>query len=551
MDDVYQRMGLSHLLAVSGFNVAIVMGLLFACSLRLGITREKAFLFIAGILPLYVLITGSEASIVRAGMMGIALLILRRYRRNIHPLTAVSGVCLLMILYNPYYVFQLGFQLSFINVFALLISSRGIFSRYTSYLAQALVTTLICQIVSFPILVFHFYEISLWSVPLNLLFIPLLSFAVLPLACLSLPVSILSFTSGKILLYLPAILLKFTNSILLQIEQYNINLVFGQPPVYIIPIYYIGIFYLFFQWEQYGSDRRLLYPAAFLFIIGALHWNFHSFNPETKITYLNVGQGDSILIELPFSKEVCLIDTGGSLDFEKEEWRKRKSDYNVTEEVVLPALKAMGIRNIGKLILTHGDMDHIGGAEAVLNGIKVSELLYPKGALDGMLETAVLNYAAELNVPIKVTHGVQSWSVGSGDVFYVLSPFGDERDSNARSIVLLAHIKPFSFLLTGDLEEEGEKRILQQGDSLKADFLKAGHHGCKTSSSKAFIEAADPVYAVISAGKNNRYGHPHADVLARFKAQGTALLRTDQVGDIEITVKDNKIKILTSVNGSK
>ncbi|MED2972489.1 DNA internalization-related competence protein ComEC/Rec2 [Fictibacillus sp. B-59209] len=550
IDEAYQRMGLSHLLAVSGFNVAIIMGMLFAGSLRMGITRERAALGIASVLPLYVVMTGSEASIVRAGIMGMALLMFRRYRRRIHPLSPVSGVCLLMLLMNPYYVFQLGFQLSFMNVFALLISSRLIFSRYTSYLAQALVTTLICQIVSFPIIIYHFYETSLWSVPLNLLFIPLLSFVVLPLACLSLPILFLSLNAAKIILYLPVILMKFTNSILLHAQKNNLDFVFGQPPAYLIPIYYFGIFNLFVQWERYGCHKRLLYPASFLVLAGVFHWNVHSLDPSSTITYLNVGQGDSTLIELPFRQGVYLIDTGGTLNFEKEEWRKRKVDYNFTKEVVLPGLKARGIRKIDKLILTHGDMDHIGGAETVLSGVRIGELLYPKGTIDGVLETSVLNHAASLDIPIRVTQRGQRWSVGD-HLFYVLSPYGDETESNAQSIVLLAKMKRFSFLFTGDLEEEGEKRILSGNIPLKADFLKAGHHGSKTSSSQAFIDAVDPIYAFISAGKNNRYGHPHPDVVSRFKKNAAVILRTDQLGDIEIQMLGHKLKIHHSVTGSK
>lgn len=238
------------------------------------------------------------------------------------------------------------------------------------------------------------------------------------------------------------------------------------------------------------------------------------------------------------------------MSFEEEEWKKRKEEYDVTKEVVLPALKARGIRKITKLILTHGDMDHIGGAQTVLANIPIGELLYPKGKLAGPLETEVLNQAAKLGIPISVAVRGQSWKVGE-HVFKVISPYGDESESNARSVVLWGKVSGVSFLFTGDLEEEGEARILKDRGAVGADVLKAGHHGSQTSSTAPFIERASPEYAIISAGKNNRYGHPHGDVLNRLKERGAAILRTDQLGDIEFLVRGGKVKISVSQNNTK
>ncbi|MDM5199783.1 DNA internalization-related competence protein ComEC/Rec2 [Fictibacillus enclensis] len=551
INEAYQRLGLSHLLAVSGLNVAILSGMLFVLLLRAGVTREQAAVCIAAILPLYIFLTGGEASIVRAGMMGMCIVLLQLYKTEVHPLAIISCVCLVMLLINPYYAFQLGFQLSFLNVFALMVSSRFIFIRYSSYWVQIFMSSLICQLVSYPLIITSFYEVSLWSLPLNHLFIPLLSIIALPSASLGVLFSFVSVSLAKLLFYPAVLVLKFTNHTLLGLDHDTYAMTFGKPPFIMFPVYFAGILYFLICLEKGGLTRMLIPPLLCLFSAGILHWNIHLFDIKARVTYLNVGQGDSTLIELPFRKGVYLIDTGGTIHFPTEAWKKRRKEYDVTKEVVLPALKARGIREIDKLILTHGDMDHIGGAQTLLSGIKVKEVLFPKGTIKEPLETRVLYEAAKRHVPITVTQRGKSWSAGGGGVFEVLSPYGDETESNARSIVIRAQINATSFLFTGDLEERGEQRILRERQPTEATFLKAGHHGSKTSSSAAFIDQVKPSYALISAGKNNRYGHPHPEVLKRFLDRWVKTIRTDEQGDVEITVSGAGWKIRHSVTASK
>lgn len=550
INEAYQRLGLSHLLAVSGLNVAILSGMLFVLLLRAGVTREQAAVCIAAILPLHIFLTGGEASIVRAGIMGMCVVLFQRYRIKVHPLTIISCVCLAMLLINPYYAFQLGFQLSFLNVFALMVSSRFIFSRYSSYWVQIFMSSLICQLVSFPLIITSFYEISLWSLPLNLLFIPLLSIIALPSASLGVLFSFVSISLAKLLFYPAVLVLKLTNHILLDLNQDIFTMTFGKPPLIVIPFYYAGIIYFLICLERGGVIRKLIAPVLCLLSVGILHWNIHLFDKNGRVAYLNVGQGDSTLIELAYRKGVYLIDTGGTIHFPAEAWKKRRKEYDVTKEVVLPALKARGIRVIDKLILTHGDMDHIGGAQTLLSRIKVKEVLFPKGTIKEPLETRVLYEAAKRHLPITVTQRGKSWSA-EGGVFQVLSPYGDETESNARSIVIRAQINAASFLFTGDLDGQGEQRILREMQPVRSTFLKAGHHGSKTSSSAEFIDQVVPSYALISAGKNNRYGHPHPEVMKRFIERGVQTLRTDEQGDVEITVSVGGWKIRHSVTASK
>ncbi|MDN4525458.1 DNA internalization-related competence protein ComEC/Rec2 [Fictibacillus fluitans] len=550
IEEAYQRLGLSHLLAVSGLNVAILCGMLFVLLLRAGVTREQAAVCIAAVLPFYIFLTGGGASIVRAGMMGTCLVLLQRYRTKMHPLSIISCVCLVMLLINPYYAFQLGFQLSFLNVFALMVSSRFIFSRYSSYWSQIFISSLICQMISFPLIINSFYEVSLWSLPLNLLFIPLLSIIALPSASLGVFFSFFSVPLAKLLFYPAVLVLQFTNQVLFGLDHEAFAVTFGKPPLLLLPLYYAGIIYFLICFEKGGLTRALLPPVLCLLSVGIFHWNIHLFDNKGRVTYLNVGQGDSTLIELPLRKQVYLIDTGGTIQFQTEAWKKRRKEYNVTKEVVLTALKSRGIRKIDKLILTHGDMDHIGGAQTLLSGIKVKEVLFPKGMINEPLEKRVLHEAAKRHLPITVKQRGRNWSAGGGE-FQVLSPYGDETESNARSIVIWAQMSSVSFLFTGDLEEPGEQRILSEGQPLGAIFLKAGHHGSKTSSSAPFIDQVKPSYAIFSAGKNNRYGHPHPEVVSRFIERGVRILRTDQQGDVEIMVSEGSWKVRSSVNASK
>jgi len=255
------------------------------------------------------------------------------------------------------------------------------------------------------------------------------------------------------------------------------------------------------------------------------------FRTSGSVTFIDVGQGDAILIRLPYEKGVYLIDTGGTISVKKEAWQKKKHEFSVGYDILLPFLQKEGIRKIDKLIVTHGDTDHMGAAKELLSSITVGEIVFGKKREDAVLEKELKQIAKEKNIRINIVGEGDRWQVDEA-IFTVLSPDGGEKGDNDSSIVLWAKLGGVTWLFTGDLEEKGERRIVEQYPELRADILKAGHHGSKTSSSYAFLQLIQPQKAIISAGEHNRYGHPHQQVLARLLELDIEIWRTDKQGAI-------------------
>ena len=262
-------------------------------------------------------------------------------------------------------------------------------------------------------------------------------------------------------------------------------------------------------------------------------------NPNGEVTFIDVGQGDSILIMLPFQQQVILIDTGGKPSFGKEEmWRQRESTFDIGGDVVLPFLKSKGIRELDLLLLTHGDFDHGGGAKEILEGISIKRLLLDQGIEQTEVEANIMQIARTKSVPVSNAKVGQSWSVGKAN-FTVVQAL-QTKEENDGSIVLHASVGGYSWLLMGDVEAEGEHQLLAGRSLPKIDVVKVGHHGSATSSSSEFIDRVTPDIAIISVGEDNRYGHPDEDVLERYQKHGVSILRTDLNGTIRYTYRRNK-----------
>lgn len=531
--DSYQDLGIIHLLAVSGLHVGLVVGALYFLMIRIGVTKERTLVLLFFLLPLYIIMTGAAPSAVRAGCMAMIVLAALRFQHLFHPLDGVSWVAVFMLAVNPYALFQVGFQLSFLISFSLIVSAPFIQRRYHTRLGQLVAISAVSQLMALPILLVHFYSISLLSLPLNLIFIPFVSFFVLPLAFLSFFASLIFPLLGQLLVSLLAFVLHYAHGLLLAIHNMSWGtLVFGKPSVWMVLLLYAVIFYGLLKWETGRTKRRLAGPAATLVFVCLLQWYAPYLWGEGKVTMLDVGQGDGFLIELPHRKAVYMIDTGGTVKFGEKKWQQRKHSFKVGKDIVLPELKARGIRKIDRLILTHGDRDHIGGAEGLLGHVRIGEILYGDGKIEIPFVQQLLTRAQQTGSRIVYVKEGMSWKVG-GQSFTVLNPTGGENDNNARSIVIAARLGGLSWLFTGDLEKEGELRLEEDYPNLRVDVLKAGHHGSKTSSSESFISQIDPEVALISAGLDNMYGHPNDEVVKRFRAHHIKMLRTDLQGAVQ------------------
>jgi len=263
---------------------------------------------------------------------------------------------------------------------------------------------------------------------------------------------------------------------------------------------------------------------------------------EGRVIFLDVGQGDSIFIQLPHNGETILIDTGGQLPFKKEPWQRQKKPFEVGRDIVLHELKGMGITHLDRLVLTHSDFDHIGGVQGLIGHIPIKSIVVSPFFVPSKTERPWLEKARKLGTHLIIAKPGDEWK-SQGAVFKVLWPKEKTTTSNGKSLVIEGDFGGERWLFTGDLEVPEEKRVLALYPNLKIDILKVGHHGSKTASSEAFLETLDPKLAIISVGAHNRYGHPNSKVLKRLKLLSIPTFRTDQSGAIVFTF--NRWRILS------
>jgi competence protein ComEC len=246
-----------------------------------------------------------------------------------------------------------------------------------------------------------------------------------------------------------------------------------------------------------------------------------------EMTAIDVGQGDSLLLVFPQGKTM-LVDGGGVLSYGP---RKRRTNLDIGEDVVSPYLWTRGIRRLDVLVVTHAHEDHSGGAVALAENFRPGRIWVGANP-----SPAVLAAAARLHIPVDALRAAEAFDFG-GATIQPLSPprdYVNARPGNNDSLAFRVSYGARSFLLTGDMERPMEHLLLAGPGLAPADVLKVGHHGSKTSTTQEFLDAARPRIAVISAGFENSFGHPHRDVVARLTERHSAILRTDLDGLITV-----------------
>ena len=287
-------------------------------------------------------------------------------------------------------------------------------------------------------------------------------------------------------------------------------------------------------------NRTRAYNLAILACVFASLWvwtrPFSNAPRQLRITFLDVGQGDSAVVETP-GGAVMIVDAGRSFE-----------DGDTGRQVVLPYLRSRGINRVHALALTHADDDHIGGASTLLERIRVDRLLLPFGESADPGFARILQSSRSRRIPSQELAAGQSIDFGSGITADVLNPIGspraDEKD-NDRSLVIRLRRGRTSVLLTGDVEESAESRLVRSGESLTSDILKAPHHGSKSSTSERFIDLVRPQFVIISAGHRNSFGHPHRVVMERLEKRRIRVLRTDQHGAVTVESDGEVLRVAT------
>ncbi len=472
--------------------------------------------------------------------------------------SSIAGLFLVyiaLVVWNPYMIYQIGFQLSFLVTFGLILTYQPVSKLFSSFPEKFRVlfsVSLIAQLFSLPVILYHFYQFSPFSLFLNILFVPVYSILFIPGAFFLTFLSFFSTHLVQLAVRLYEVLLSWTHILLEQILSLPIaTLNVGKPDVWWLFLYFSIVIGFLFLLEEERMRKAWLALGLLLFLLAG-QWLHPYFKSEAIITVLDVGQGDAIVLELPYRREVVVIDLGGQVTPPQEEWQKRKREFEVGRDIVLPYLRYRGINQIDKLVVTHGHYDHLGGIQGILGEIPITMLLRSPIPPQTDFEQEWIAKALETGIEVRELTRGDEWSSKEA-VFHVLYP-EKPRDSltavenlHDYNLVLFNQIYSTSFLWTGDVEENGEKAMLDNYPALKTDLLKIAHHGSQTSTSAEWIQQVDPQVAIISVGRKNRFGHPHADVVARMERSRADLYRTDQQGGIVIRVHAEGFNIIPSL----
>lgn len=535
----YKEIGIIHLLSISGLHIQFFIAGLTYILWRIGVTREKTYLLLLLFLPLYGSLTGWGTSIFRAIVMSLLSQTGSRIRKPISGLDAWSWTLIVGLWLNPYQIFSIGFQLSYLLSLVLILFSDSLFNRSSLTSINNVTISFILTLISIPILSFHFFEFSWIGMFANLIFVPLFTWIVMPLSIILFASSYL--ISGTLFFHflssLTESLLEMTEWLVLKIKLFPYStIVTGKAPFGLFIIMVIGLTIFIVALEERKKIKRSI---ILLVLVSTVFIYYQKYNPFGEVLVLDVGQGDAILIKEPFGAGVYLIDTGGSMAFEKEEWQIRKKQSTVASRVLIPVIKSLGVTQIDQVFITHGDEDHMGELKELSESIKIKKLIFPVGTTKKQPFYEVAQALEKNGTRLSAITAENTQKQLFGPSLAVLWPIKAGEGGNNDSLVLYGKIGNYYWLFTGDIEEAGEAELAAIYPNLRVDILKVAHHGSQTSTSEKFVQQLNPKIALISCGLNNRYNHPNEDVMERFVDLNTTVYRTDLQGSFRYKYSDD------------
>lgn len=531
----YKEIGIIHLLSISGLHIQFFIAGLTYIFWRIGVTREKTYLFLVFFLPVYGSLTGWGISIFRAIVMSLISQTGSHIHRPISGLDVWSWTLIIGLWIDPYQIFSIGFQLSYLLSLALLLFSKSLFNRSRFNSANGLCISFILTLISIPILSFHFFEFSWIGIVANLIFVPLFTWIVMPLTIVLFVSSYLF--SGTLFFHL---LMSVTEKLLGMMEWLvsKISLfpygtfVTGKVP---FGLFILTTVILIFFLIALDEQKKIKRSIVLLTIVFTIFIYYQKYNPFGEVLLLDVGQGDAILMKEPFGAGVYLIDTGGKIGFEKEDWQIRENQSTVASRVLIPVIKSLGVTQIDQVFITHGDEDHMGELKELAQSIEVKELIFPEGTTKKQLFYDTAQTLEKNGVKLRAITAENNQKQLFGPSLAILWPIKAGEGGNNDSLVLYGKVGNYYWLFTGDIEEAGEVDLATHYPHLRVDILKVAHHGSQTSTSEKFMQQIKPKIALISCGLNNRYNHPNGDVLAQLADLGTTVYRTDLQGSFRYT----------------
>ncbi len=496
----YQSNGVSHLFAISGMHISLFSTLILFIFRKFK-HKEILNLFI---LWFYVFIVGFAPAIVRTITFFSCLYFNKKYNLNFSTLKCLLFSGLVIILFNPFMLFKISFQYSFIVTLGLILANSYV--KSSNYFWQLIKLSFIATLISLPITIYNFYEINLLSIITNLVFVPLITFIYYPLALVTYIFSFLAPFYNFLIIILEKINNLFANITFLKIVIPKINIIF-------LSIYYL----ILFCYLKY--NKKFIIGLFIIILIGKYQFIF---NKKLIVNYLDVGQGDSSLIIFPNHKESILIDTGGIVKYNAS---NDKNNINYTVNNLILFFKSQGLKQIDYLIISHGDYDHLGNALDLIKNFKVKKVIFNCGNFND-LEQDLIEFLNDKQITF--SNCPNKLIINNTEFLFLKTQIYNNENDNSN--IIYTKLNNYQFLFMGDASTNVEAKLLKKYQLNNIDFLKVGHHGSKTSSSKSFIDKIKPQYSIISVGKNNNYGHPNKEVL--FNLKNTNIYRTDIVGSI-------------------
>ena len=545
-DDViesFKDSGISHLLAVSGSNVAFVIILTRFVFDKLFGKKISVFLSI-GMIIVFIFVSGCSLSVIRAGLMAIILIAHNLLLKREDTISAISLSCILILLFNPLSICDVGFVLSYGGTIGIVLLNKRINMylkdklnsfkklKVLNELIDIFSVTLSAQIVLIPVLNYFFNTVSFVSFLTNLLVGPFVGIVTI---------------YGFILYIVGLMSLEFANFISFPLNLFVKLIIFISKICSLIPfgtihtptisllgifIYYLIVIRVFFI-KNY--TKQISYTIIILIILHVLFLVLP--RNYVKVNMIDVSQGDSILITTTHGNNI-LIDGGGS----------ENSDYDIGEKILVPYLLDNTNGVIDAIIISHFHEDHAEGIISVLNELNVNRIIIGSQPCNSYFYNEVLRIAKYKNI--------QLLSVAENDrmiiddvklsFLYPSKRINIQNDMNNNSLIVRADIYDTSILFTGDAEYLEEQKILNNS-LIDCDVLKVGHHGSNTSSSDEFLSKVTPNICLISCGVDNKFKHPHIEALNRLNAYTNKIYRTDLNGEIQLKIYKNKRIIISKL----
>ncbi len=534
--DTFKNSGLLHILAASGMNVAFIYGFWYFILRRLRIPVK--FIIVSGmfVVILYTLMTGLGASVVRAALMLLFVLGGKLIDRDSHSISLLSFVAALMLLYNPAYINDVGFQLSFIVTFGLLTTANVILnkiheSKFPDWLAAELLIPVVSQIWVIPLQMFYFNTISTYSIPANIAIMPFLSI-----------ISFGGFLSSLLALITPVakyicaifdFVLKYCLDILVIISNFFSNMSHSliettHPSVIQVVTYYVIVLTITLGFKSgFNKIMKIILPSMIVLLLISM---INIPNRNLEIIAFDVQNADAFLIKTPMNK-YFMIDTG------KAPYNGGKSQAEI---IITKYMKDKGIKNLEGIIITHFDNDHSGGAVDLINKVHTNKVFINSYTNNSATTKNIYKTLKEKNINTQLAQNNEIIYEENNFKITTYCPTG--KTDNEQSIITLVSYLDFDALFMGDAGIEAYYNIQKYLPAKPVEVFKVGHHGARGVIDNKMVENLKPQISVVSTGKNT-FGHPTKVTLDTLRS--TDIYRTDHNNSLKISADKTSYKVLS------